>query len=150
MAKLGNDIINKLKNKPKGLINKKTIAGESKNMIASKFFAELIFSSSQIHIFHLMTSSYPHHMALGTFYEEMPGLVDGLVEIYQGTNGLIKNYPSNVSIKSEYDPVGYLVNLRNMIQTARESVCMQPNFQNAVDGVLDLIDSTLYKLTKLQ
>lgn len=152
--KLSNDLKSKMKGKVKSdkgynPISKQMIMGTDTNVNASKFFGMMFRSQVQTHMFHLMTNSHADHLALNAFYTGMTELIDTLVEAYQGTHGLIKNYPTNISLTNVYDPVGFLVEFRNYIQENRESVCPHSNFQNAVDAVLDLIDSTNYKLTKL-
>ena len=57
--------------------------------LASLFF----HSRTQAHIFHLGVKgpgAYAAHKALEGYYEEIVELIDGLVESYQGKNGLIK------------------------------------------------------------
>ena len=52
----------------------------------------LLHSQTQGHIFHLRVKgkgSYAAHKALQKYYEGIDGLVDGLVEAYQGKNGLV-------------------------------------------------------------
>lgn len=119
------------------------------NKIAAIFFSELFAATTQTHMFHLMTNSYADHMALATFYDGMPDLIDSLAETYQAHYGLIKQYPTNISLTNNYDPIGYLTNLKEFIESNKEKVCTKSNFINQVDMVFDLIDSALYKLKNL-
>ena len=53
----------------------------------------LLHSRTQAHTFHWGVKgvgSYSAHITLGNYYDSIGGLIDGLVEAYQGENGLIK------------------------------------------------------------
>ena len=52
-----------------------------------------LHSRTQAHVFHLGVKgpgSFAAHKALEEYYDGIVGLIDGLVESYQGKNGLIK------------------------------------------------------------
>ena len=66
--------------------------GKNETSSFSEMIATLLHSQTQVHIFHLQTTSYAEHKALQGYYEGIDGLADGLVESYQGKNDLIKNY----------------------------------------------------------
>ena len=56
----------------------------------------LLHSRTQTHSFHLGqrgVGSLSAHLALGNYYDTIGGIVDGLVEAYQGQYGLIKLQP---------------------------------------------------------
>ena len=56
----------------------------------------LLHSRTQAHSFHIGVKgvgSFSAHLALGNYYDTIGGLVDGLVEAYQGQYGLIKLQP---------------------------------------------------------
>ena len=60
-----------------------------------KLISTLMASRDQAHIFHWQTKgpgSFAAHMALNAYYDAIPGLVDALVESYQGKNGIIHDY----------------------------------------------------------
>jgi DNA-binding ferritin-like protein len=50
----------------------------------------LIKLQNQLRILHWQTESYAQHKALGKAYENLDGLIDELVEVYQGKRGRIK------------------------------------------------------------
>jgi hypothetical protein len=108
---------------------------------------QMIHSQTQVHIFHLGTKSYSEHKALQTYYEGIDGLVDGLVESYQGKYGLLTNYKSykNQSYKNKNQVSKYLTGLLSTIDKNRES-CDDSYIQNQIDTVQELIYSTMYKL----
>ena len=60
-----------------------------------KLISTLMASRDQAHIFHWQTTgpgSFAAHMALGGYYDAIPGMVDSLVETYQGKHGILKGY----------------------------------------------------------
>lgn len=110
----------------------------------------LLHSQTQVHIFHLGvkgSGSYAAHKALEGYYTEIDGLVDGLIESYQGKYGLLTHYKSfeNESFKSIDQTINYLKSLDEMIQEKRDC-CKESYLQNQIDTIQELIYSTLYKL----
>lgn len=78
--------------------------------------ATLLHSRSQAHIFHWQTksqSSFAEHMALGTYYDEIVELIDGIVESYQGKHDLITGYKTvkMVDYKSTEQLISYFKDL---------------------------------------
>ena len=116
-----------------------------------KLISYLFHSRTQAHIFHLQTQSYAEHMALNVYYDGIVPLIDGIVEAYQGKYGIVKGY-SNFNLM-EYNNtqqvVAYLEALcgavHNVYQTTEDT-----NIQNLLDGITDLIKSTIYKLQNLR
>lgn len=110
----------------------------------------LLHSQTQTHIFHLGVKgngSYAAHKALEGYYTEIDGLVDGLIESYQGKYGLLTNYKSfeNESFKSIEQVTNYIKSLDEMIQEKRDC-CKDTFIQNQIDTIQELIYSTMYKL----
>ena len=101
-------------------------------------------------MFHLMSPSYAQHKALNKFYDNMPDLADEIAETLMGTDGKISGYSSSMTFDNTYNPIGFLNGLRQYVVSTRESVSTKTNFINQTDAVLDLIDSTLYKLKELK
>jgi hypothetical protein len=117
----------------------------------STFISYLFHSRTQAHIYHLQTPSYAEHIALQAYYEGIVPLIDGLVESYQGKNGIITDY-TNFNLKQYTDKeqvVAYLETLCNAAYQAYEIV-EDSYLQNQIDTVTELIKSTLYKLSHLQ
>lgn len=117
-----------------------------KNMVSI-----LLHSQTQVHIFHLQTKSFSEHKALQEYYEEIDGLVDGIIESYQGKYEIIKNYDSvkTEDYKSLDQVIKYFKSLDTMIEDARKNV-KESFIQNQIDTVQELIYSTLYKLRFLK
>jgi hypothetical protein len=117
-----------------------------KNMVST-----LLHSRTQVHIFHLQTKSYSEHKALQKYYEGIDGLVDGIIESYQGKYDIIKNYDSTKpeDYKSSEQVINYFKSLDTMINSVRKNV-KESFIQNQIDTVQELIYSTLYKLRFLK
>jgi len=116
----------------------------------------LLHSRTQAHVFHLGVNgpgSFAAHTALGTYYDEIVDLVDGLVESYQGKYGLIKFKPvlgldNNCDIMNI---IRYFEKLIAIVGTLRQGPGLQDSFiQNEIDNVAKLLYSTRYKLVNLQ
>lgn len=112
---------------------------------------KLLHSQTQVHVFHLQTTSYSEHKALQGYYEGIDALVDGLVESYQGKYGLIKNYKTfdMSDYKSNGQLLSYFKELLKIISDNRDSV-KESYLQNQIDTVEELINSTVYKLKFLK
>lgn len=126
-----------------------TETGDVVDMIAT-----LLHSRSQAHIFHWQTksqSSFAEHMALGGYYEEIGELIDGIVESYQGKHELLTGYKTvkMVDYKSTEQLISYFKELDDNIEKNRKAV-KESYIQNQIDGVQELIFSTLYKLRFLK
>ena len=111
----------------------------------------LLHSQTQAHIFHLQTKSYAEHKALQGYYEGIDGLVDGIIESYQGKYDLITQYNSvkNEDYKSNEQVIKYFKALDTMIDKNRKEV-KESFIQNQIDTVQELINSTVYKLRFLK
>lgn len=111
----------------------------------------LLHSQTQVHIFHLQTKSYAEHKALQKYYEGIDGIVDGLIESYQGKYDIITQYNSikNEDYKSNEQVIKYFKSLDAMIDKNRKEV-KESFIQNQIDTVQELINSTVYKLRFLK
>jgi hypothetical protein len=116
----------------------------------------LLHSRTQAHSFHLGqrgVGSLSAHLALGAYYDAISGLVDGLVEAYQGQYGLIKLQPvsgldTNNDIKNV---IAYFDKLIAVVAKLRKDEKLQMSWlQNDIDTVVTLLYSTKYKLVNLQ
>jgi DNA-binding ferritin-like protein len=116
----------------------------------------LFHSQTQMHVFHLGVSgpgAYAAHKALQKYYESIDGITDGLVESYQGKNGLIQ-FKQVAGIDNNCDTrniIEYLDKICMIVKTLRQSPELRDSYiQNQIDNVEDLIYSTKYKLVNLQ
>jgi len=119
--------------------------------LASLFF----HSRTQAHVFHLGVKgpgAFAAHSALNTYYDEIVGLIDGLVESYQGKFGLIKFQPvngldTNCDVKNI---ISYFEKLCLALDKLRKDEKLQSSYlQNQIDQVEELLYSTKYKLINL-
>lgn len=108
----------------------------------------LLNSVTTAHILHLSSRSYSQHKALETFYTEIGDHVDDFVEAFQGKYGLLTKYPATADLFAEQDPITYLEYLKTEVTTLRRAVNFPQDseLQNITDEIMQLIDSTLYKL----
>ena len=111
----------------------------------------LLHSQTQVHIFHLQTKSYSEHKALQNYYEGIDGLVDGVIESYQGKYDVLTGYKSikTEEYKSNEQTIKYFKALDAIIEKNRKSV-KESYIQNQIDTIQELIYSTLYKLRFLK
>jgi hypothetical protein len=118
----------------------------------AKFISYLLHSRTQAHIFHLQTRSFAAHKTLNKYYDGIVDLVDGLVETYQGKYGILEGYSNFSLIETENceDMVSYFQALLKAIENNRSSFAADSYLQNQIDTVIELITSTLYKLTNLK
>jgi hypothetical protein len=110
------------------------------------FIGTLMQSRNQAHIFHLQTPSFAAHKALQDYYEEIVELIDGLVESYQGRYGILRGYKMESIIKEDDSAVTYFEGLCKFVEIIRTKVPQDSYIQNEIDNVVNLIESTKYKL----
>jgi DNA-binding ferritin-like protein len=120
-------------------------------MIA-KFISTLLASRTQAHIFHWQAvgeDSGAKHLALGAYYEDIVGLVDDLVESYQGRFGIITGFDGPSTFREDNDPLKYFKALNQYVEMIRTKLPQDSYIQNQVDEIVSLIQTTLYKLEYL-
>ena len=135
-----------------GLSSKSNPTTETTDFV--DMIATLLHSQTQVHIFHWQTksqSSFSEHKALQEYYEGIDGLVDNIVESYQGKYEIITGYKTikTVDYKSTEQVITYFKELDENIEKNRTSV-KESYIQNQIDTVQELIYSTLYKLRFLK
>lgn len=98
---------------------------------------------------HLRTAKYSKHMALNDFYEEMPEKVDALIEAWMGVNGKkIKSY-DNILQSKNMNTLSYLKDLRKVVKDGYTLMDGNAELEALLDDIVELIDSTLYKVKEL-
>jgi DNA-binding ferritin-like protein len=121
-----------------------------------KLISTLMASRDQAHIFHWQTvgeGSFAAHMALNAYYDAVPGLVDALVEAYQGKYGIVKGYtPAERFDEYSIDTVvKYFKALATYVDRAYSKIPKEDtNIINQLDAFKDLIYTTIYKLENLK
>jgi|694.fasta_scaffold57912_1 hypothetical protein len=128
---------------------KKEEKNESSNIV--DMISTLLHSQTQVHIFHLQTKSYSEHKALQKYYDGIGGLLDGIVESYQGKYDILTGYDTikTVDYKSTEQLISFFKGLDDNIEKNRKSV-KESYIQNQIDTIQELIYSTLYKLRFLK
>ena len=124
---------------------------ETNNEDFAEMMSILLHSQTQAHTLHLQTETYSEHKALQKYYEGIDGIVDGLVESFQGKYGIIKGYKSMdlQEWKSTEDTVKYMKGLCEKVIELRDC-CEDSYIQNQIDTVCELINSTIYRLRFLK
>lgn len=117
----------------------------SDNAAAAEFFITLLHAATAGHLLHLQTRSYSQHEALGSFYSDLPGMVDSVVESYQGKYGVISSYPGGYAVPTG-EPLAFVSALGDFVAGTRAAVAPDSEIQNAIDEIQALINATIYKL----
>ena len=121
-----------------------------------KLISTLMASRDQAHIFHWQTTgqgSFAAHMALNAYYDAVPDMTDALVEAYQGKHGILKGYvpAERFDEYSKETAVKYFKALATYVDRVYNKIPKEDtNIINQLDGLKDLIYTTIYKLENLQ
>lgn len=98
---------------------------------------------------HLRSAKYGKHIALQEFYEEMPDKVDDLIEAWMGAYGKkIGNYVNIIS-SANMNTLMYLKELRKVAKQGYALMNGEAELEALLDDIVELIDSTLYKVKEL-
>ena len=120
-----------------------------------QFASIFLHSRTQTHIFHLGvkgTGSYALHKALNEYYDGILGLMDGLLESYQGKYGIITFKPVNGidNDASKENIIAYFDKLCKFLETEKNNDKLKDTWvQNQIDEIATLLYSTKYKLVNL-
>ena len=111
---------------------------------------ERVFAARDVtHREHWRTRSYSAHMALGDFYDGVIDAIDGIVEAYQGQFGLIGEV--NVATTPVQNITLWLQAEMSWIQANQAAISRGSSaVSNLIDTLVELYQSTIYKLTHLQ
>lgn len=119
--------------------------------IVGTFISTLLHSATLTHLMHFKSTSYSQHVALATYYDAIPELVDGLVESIQGAyEQIIEPYPSMFGNGNGDDPLAYMISLRNYVRDYRGQMPQDSEIQNEIDTIATLLNQTVYKLKFLK
>lgn len=113
----------------------------------------LMQSRNQAHIYHLQVQgmgSFAAHKALNEYYDAIVDRIDGIAESYQGRYGIITGYKMPEAIREDNNARMYFDGLSKFVETIRKQIPQDSYIQNQIDEVVDLIESTKYKLKFLQ
>ena len=119
----------------------------------AKFTSNLWNSRQQAQVYHWQAvgeGSNAVHTALNAYYDEIIPLVDGLVESIQGRNGIISGYNLQFTVREDNKPLTYFQALVKYVEIVRERLPQDSYVQNQIDEIVDLIETTKYKLENLR
>jgi hypothetical protein len=88
-------------------------------------------------------------MALNDFYEEMPDKVDDLIEAWMGVNGKKVKSFDNIIKSKNMGTLVYLKELRKVVKDGYPLMNGEKELEAILDDIVELIDSTLYKVKEL-
>jgi DNA-binding ferritin-like protein len=115
---------------------------------ASRLLMVLLHSATITHVMHWKTESYSVHKALGKYYTQIPDLTDALAESLFGKYSTITDYDDHFMM--EDGPLAYLMEIQEYVESQRKIIPQDSEIQNAVDEVMDLLNTTVYKLRQFE
>jgi len=93
--------------------------------------------------------SYARHMALGSFYDDIVGALDALVEAHQAVNGIIGAIPAPDTAHADALPL--LKANAEWIEQNHDALCGGNRaIANLIDSVTGVYLSAIYKLENLE
>lgn len=115
----------------------------------TNFLSSLNSCKQQAIFWHNQTKSYSQHKALNNFYDEILGLLDGLVESVSGIYGRPVGYTTHepVDYTSKEDTIDYFKKVYDFIESERKNIYQESWIQNQIDEIAALVAETLYLLT---
>ena len=129
---------------------KPEILGEGSN--PGKLFSKLFESREMAHIYHLQVSGEPgshaKHTALGEYYEGVLGLIDDIIESFQGQYGIVEEYATiDTKETGSKDTIEYFNELARFIKEERKCINLEDtHLHSIIDDIVVLLYKTLYKL----
>ena len=129
---------------------KPEILGEGSN--PGKLFSKLFESREMAHIYHLQVSGEPgshaKHTALGEYYEGVLGLIDDVIESFQGQYGIVEEYATiDTKETGSKDTIEYFNELARFIKEERKCINLEDtHLHSIIDDIVVLLYKTLYKL----
>lgn len=121
------------------------------NMTIGEFFGTLMESVQIAWRYHLKATKHSTHVILEEYYDEAQGLIDTIIENYQGRCGAVGEFGNRI-FDFEKTELDYFVELRDFLENGK---LMFPEITSAsellsdIDALASLLDSTLYKLRNL-
>jgi hypothetical protein len=116
--------------------------------------SNMFASITAAHMLHLKVTgkgSYAQHKALGSYYEELPDLLDSIAEGYQGHYlKLIDVNPITPPVIKNIEEFVNHLNSLYIIISKTQDVTMCSSLKNTLDEAKSLINTTKYKLHFLE
>lgn len=143
----GFGIPDKMINCPDGVSIGAEVCPESAMTTVAQFFGTIQESVTISWRMHLKTRKHRFHIALNEYYEDAIKIIDGIIEHYQGINGIVEEPFTNCVIGDGKSEVEYFNELKTYINEKKTVLFAESELLSDIDDLLGLIDSTLYKLT---
>lgn len=102
----------------------------------------------QIHMLHLMTTSYAQHMALGELYEGLPELIDVVAESLIGQGIMLSMEQSVVAVRDHTEAVKFILDTSDKIHAHFDTIGNH-GLTNAVEDIITFTQRIDYKLKRL-
>jgi hypothetical protein len=129
---------------------KPEILGEGSH--PGKLFSKLFESREMAHIYHLQVNgdmgSHAKHTALNDYYDGVLGLIDSIIEAFQGQYGIVEEYDViDTSETRSKDTIEYFNELARFIKEERKCINLEDtHLHSIIDDIVVLLYKTLYKL----
>jgi len=123
----------------------------------SQFFSKIFESREMAHVYHLQLKgdpgSYASHIALGEYYDGVIGILDELIEVYQGQYDIVQGYNIiDTSSTQNLDKLEYFSSVVDYLKNSRYTLLSQddPHYQAIIDEIINLLYRLIYKLRFLK
>jgi hypothetical protein len=116
-------------------------------MSCPKFVAQSLAVRTATHILHLTSTSYAHHKALQTFYEDLVDLTDRYAEAHMAEAGIV-SFPSLVPPRGA--PVEVLQDYLELVREELTEDGANKTKETILTEIEELTLATLYKLKNLK
>ena len=121
--------------KKRGLMEQEMMMGESNPFV--EMVSKLRFSVEQTQVYHWQSQSYAEHIALNEYYDGKYGIQKGY-RLFE-----VRDYSTPEEV------INFLKKLDEDVEMLRQSI-KETYIQNQIDNVLQLIETTVYKLENLK
>jgi len=122
-----------------------------------QFFSKIFESREMAHVYHLQLKgdpgSYASHIALGEYYDGVIGILDELIEVYQGQYDIVQGYNIiDTSSTQNLDKLEYFSSIVDYLKNSRYTLLSQddPHYQAIIDEIINLLYRLIYKLRFLK
>lgn len=124
-------------------------------MEISTFASKLFEARDTLHIFHLKTTSYSEHKALGSLYEAIIEWADSFLETYKGFIGDFNFDRITIEQSSLTNPIFYIEDfIGQVLMPAKEELSSDMNtygfLVNEIETLIAECYRTIYKLKFLK
>ena len=119
----------------------------------ANFASVLLHSAATAHVLHFQLTgegSDAAHRALQAYYEQIPELVDGLTESIMGAYQTILPAYRGTFMNTNLTPLEYMLAIQDFVKQGRVNLPQDPEIQNEVDTIANMVNRIVYRLTFLR